>query len=46
MYRVCVSGEIDCDALLAQARRQYMDEAMEAAMDWDSLEAATQQDQP
>ena len=38
-FQVTLANEIDCDALLAQARRQYMDAAMEAAMDWDSLTA-------
>jgi HD-like signal output (HDOD) protein len=38
-FQVALAHEIDCDALLAQARRQYMDAAMEAAIDWDSLTA-------
>ncbi len=41
-YQVNLVGDIDCDQLLDQARRQYMDAAMEAAMDWDSLEAVAE----
>ncbi len=44
VYRVRLSGNIDCDAILEQARAQYMDEAMEAAIDWDSLAAVARQD--
>ncbi len=36
-FQVSLASSIDCDALLEQARRQYMDAAMEAAIDWDSL---------
>lgn len=39
VYQVQLCGEIDCDQLLQEARRKYMDEAMEAAIDWDSLAA-------
>ncbi|MHB8972300.1 MAG: HDOD domain-containing protein [Pirellulaceae bacterium] len=45
VYQVELTSEIDCDALLKQARHQYMDAAMEAAIDWDSLAAVAQQDQ-
>lgn len=45
MYRVTLSQEIDCEALLNQARQQYMEEAMEAAIDWDSLAAVARQDE-
>jgi len=41
-FQVELAREIDCDALLSQARRQYMEAAMEAAIDWDSLTAIVQ----
>ena len=44
LHRVELDGHIDCDALLAQARKQYMEEALEAAMDWDSFESVANQD--
>jgi len=37
LFQVALADQIDCDGLLEQARRQYMDAAMEAALDWDSL---------
>jgi HD-like signal output (HDOD) protein len=39
MYQIHLGRDINCAALVDQARRQYMEEAMEAAIDWDSLEA-------
>jgi HD-like signal output (HDOD) protein len=39
MFGVIIDGTVDCDTLLAEARRQYMQEAMEVAIDWDSLAA-------
>lgn len=44
IYRVQLPGQIDCDELLREARRQYMEEAMEAAIDWDSLAAVVGQE--
>ncbi|MHB0956110.1 MAG: HDOD domain-containing protein [Pirellulaceae bacterium] len=44
IFRVQLTGEIDCDALIIQARHQYMATAMEAAIDWDSLASVVQQD--
>jgi HD-like signal output (HDOD) protein len=44
LHKVELDGNIDCDALLAQARKQYMEEALEAAMDWDSFESVANQD--
>ncbi len=44
-YSVKLAGEIDCEALLNQAKIQYMDEAMEAAIDWDSLSAVARQEE-
>ena len=44
LYNVQLAGEIDCDALLAQARQKYMEEAMEAAVDWDSLASVADQE--
>jgi HD-like signal output (HDOD) protein len=38
-FGVELEGSVDCAALLAQARSQYVEEAMEVAIDWDSLEA-------
>lgn len=46
LYHIDLGREIDCDALMDQARRQYMEEAMEAAMDWDSLEAVAHDQLP
>ena len=37
LYQVHLPGKIDCQELLSAARAQYMEEAMEAAIDWDSL---------
>lgn len=37
LYQVQFPGKIDCEELLRAARDQYMEEAMEAAIDWDSL---------
>ncbi len=45
LYHVQLAGEIDCEELVNQARRQYMDEAMEAAIDWDSLAAVARQEE-
>ncbi len=45
VYDVRLTGSIDCEALLNEARRQYMDEAMEAAIDWDSLAAVAREDE-
>ena len=45
IYQVELACDIDCDALLTQARRQYMATAMEAAIDWDSLAAVVQQNE-
>jgi len=44
IYQVQLAGQIDCDELLHEARKQYMDEAMEAAIDWDSLAAVVGQE--
>lgn len=45
LYQVKLSGSIDCEELLTAARSQYMDEAMEAAIDWDSLAAVARQEE-
>jgi HD-like signal output (HDOD) protein len=39
MFGVEIAASVDCQALLAQARSQYVEEAMEVAIDWDSLAA-------
>lgn len=44
IYQVQFSGRIDCDELLREAQRQYREEAMEAAIDWDSLAAVVSDD--
>jgi HD-like signal output (HDOD) protein len=43
-YQVNLVAEIDCDALLEQARHQYMSAAIAAAIDWDSLAAVADHD--
>ncbi len=45
LYHVQLKGEINCEDLVNQARRQYMDEAMEAAIDWDSLAAVARHEE-
>ncbi len=45
LYHVQLRGEIDCEELVHQARQRYMDEAMEAAIDWDSLAAVARQEE-
>jgi len=43
LYNVDLAGRIDCEQLLERARRLYMEEAMEAAMDWDSIASVTEE---
>lgn len=43
-FQVNLAAEIDCDALLEQARQQYMSTAIAAAIDWDSLAAIASHD--
>ena len=43
-FRVELAGSIDCAALRKQALSQYKTEAMETAMDWDSLTAVKEHD--
>ncbi len=43
LFHVELTGSIDCVALLEQALRQYKEEAMGTAMDWDSLAAISDQ---
>jgi len=43
LYQVSVPITIDCGALLAEARKQYREEAMMAALDWDSLAAVAEE---
>lgn len=45
IYQVHFSRQIDCDELLREAQRQYREEAMEAAIDWDSLAAVAGDDE-
>ena len=44
VFQVKINGSIDCDILLKQALRQFKTEAMETAMDLDSLTAVCEQD--
>lgn len=44
LFRVELTGSIDCDELKAQALKQFKTEAMETAMDWDSLTAIKEHD--
>lgn len=39
IFAVQLSGNIDCQALLEEARQQHLDLALEAALDMDSVEA-------
>jgi HD-like signal output (HDOD) protein len=45
IYQVQLSGHIDCEELVNAARARYMEEAMEAAIDWDSLAAVARQEE-
>ena len=45
IYQVALQGDIDCEELVCAARSKYMEEAMEAAIDWDSLAAVARQEE-
>ncbi|MEE8452673.1 MAG: HDOD domain-containing protein [Thermoguttaceae bacterium] len=44
LFRVELTGSIDCEELREQAMKQYKTEAMDTAMDWDSMTAVREHD--
>ena len=46
VFRVHLEGSIDCDAIRRAAHRQFKFEAIQTAMDLDSMTAVTEQDCP